>query len=172
MSSGGEALGTKAQEWHGPFKSAAPPLPGRIQIPGGRGGADAWKQRARAAPVCGGAARLRPRRGDAPRGGGVSQVSAGTPRIPSQSVRRWAGRCGVSASQGCVTLTGHAPSLDQAASTAEARGGHSESRPYRHQLRRLFAVGIRPGWATLFLHPLRCDLQRMLALTAPQFPHL
>lgn len=118
-------LGPKGRERHGPFKSAAPPLPGRIRIPGGRGGAGAGMQRARAAPVCGGAARLRPRRGDAPRGGGVSQVSAGTPRTPVQGARRWAGRRGASASQGCVTLTGHAPSLDQAASTAEARGGPS-----------------------------------------------
>lgn len=165
-------MGPKAGERHGPFKSAAPPLPGRIQIPGGRGGAAAWKQQARAAPVCGGAARLRPRRGDAPRGGGVSQVSAGTPGTPSRSARRWAGRCGVSASRGCVTLTGHAPSLDQAASTAEARGGHSESRSFRQRLGRLSAAGMGPGWATRFLHPLLCDLQRMPALTAPQFPHL
>ena len=34
---------------------------------------------ARAAPPCGGSARLRPCRGDAPRGRGMSQVSAGTP---------------------------------------------------------------------------------------------
>lgn len=125
--------GSKGREGCGPFKRAAPPLPGRIRIPRGRGGAGAGMLRARAAPVCGGAARLRPRRGDAPRGGGVSQVSSGTPRTPVQGARRWAGRSWAFASQGCVTLTDHAPSLDQAASTAEARGAHWQPRPFRHR---------------------------------------
>lgn len=70
-----------AQGSRGPFKSARPRPPplGWIRIPGRRGGDGAEAEEApgsaeaRAAPPCGGPARLRPRRHDAPRGRGMSQ---------------------------------------------------------------------------------------------------
>lgn len=122
---GSRARPVSAQEQRVPFKGARPrpPPPGRIRIPGRRGGDGGRGGRGGGTGIgcgSGGAslrrpARLQPSRGDAPRGRGMSQVSAGTP--PPAPPARHSGKQAqwrqprASVSRGCVTLGSPAPSL-------------------------------------------------------------
>lgn len=123
-----------AREQRCAFKSARPRPPpragsefqgGGAETAGGRAGAEAS---AAGPDRCGsGGACLRrpgparPRRGDAPRGRRMSQVSAGTPSTPCLAHIYGDLAAAASVPRGCVTLGGPAPSLGQSPEASRGR---------------------------------------------------
>lgn len=181
------SLSPSTRELRCPFKSARPRPPPRAGAEFQGGGAET-------AGGCGGLSRgtgllwlgrrlpaaarpARPRRGDAPRGRRMSQVSAGTPSTPCLVRTPGDLEAAASVPPSCVTLGSPHPLWAEARRTAGTVGGHSESRPARTRpaaLGRLLGGGGAslgpPGcprrWGSAarltsawLCHPLLCDLE-------------
>lgn len=123
-----------------PLRARAPPAPsGRIRIPGrrgerlrggGGGGTGPTDRGARAAPLCGGPARLRPRRGRCSPKPRDEPGERGDPSTPCPA-RADGDRAAAAAAslRGCVTLAAPHPLWAEPGRTDPAAGGHSEFRP-------------------------------------------